>query len=214
MAIGFLHTSPEHTATFDRLVVEHGGLGAERAHQVVPFLLRDAMDRGLDDEILRSDLVEALRGFPRGVDRILVTCSTLGGIAEELAPADGPPVTRVDRPMAEAAVSLGSRIGLAYTISSTVVPTSALLWEAAQTAGRKIDLDLIDCPSAWKRLEAGDHTGYLELVAEAVRRRAHDIDVVVLAQASMTEAALMLADLDIPVLSSPALAVKLALAGS
>ena len=214
MAIGFLHTAPEHTATFDRLVVEHGGLGAERAHQVVPDLLRDAMDRGLDDEDLRGALVEALRGFPEGVDRILVTCSTLGGVAEELAPADGPSVTRVDRPMAEAAVSLGSRIGLAYTISSTVVPTSTLLWEAAHSADRNIDLDLIDCPSAWKRHEAGDHVGYLEVVAEAVRRRSHDIDVVVLAQASMAGAADLLADLDIPVLSSPALAVKLALVGS
>lgn len=214
MAIGFLHTAPEHTATFDRLLVERGGLGAQRAHVVVPHLLRDAMERGIDDEAVRSGLVASMLSFPEGVDRIIVTCSTLGGVAEELAPAGGPLVTRVDRPMAEAAVTRGSRIGVVYALDATVVPTSALLWEVANTAGRNIDLDLIDCPSAWKRFEAGDHERYLELVAEAVTRRAHDIDVAVLAQASMAGAAELLGDLGIPVLSSPVLAVEAALAGS
>ncbi len=213
MAIGFLHTAPEHTATFDRLVVERAGLGAERAHTVVPHLLRDAMDRGLDDAEVRSDLVASLQAFPPGVDRIVVTCSTLGGVAEELAPEDGPPVIRVDRPMAEAAISAGSRIGVVYTLAATVVPTSTLLWESAHAAGRNIDLDLIECSSAWKRFEAGDQAGSLDRVAQTVRARAHDIDVAVLAQASMAGAAELLDDLDIPVLSSPTLAVEVALRG-
>lgn len=208
MAIGFLHTAPEHTATFDGLVVRHGGLGAPRSHRVVPELLRAAVERGTDDAEVRARLSEALAAFPDGVDHVVVTCSTLGGIAEELASADGPTVTRVDRPMAEAAVAAGSRIGLGYSLESTVVPTTSLLWEVARDAGRAIDLDLIGCESAWKHFESGDLPRYLAEIADAIRLRARDVDVVVLAQASMAPASELLRDTGVPVLSSPELAVR------
>ncbi len=211
MAIGFLHTTPEHTATFDRLVVDLGGLDAGRTHAVVPSLLADAIERGTDDEGVRARLVQELERFPDGVDRIVVTCSTLGGIAEELAPPDGPPVTRVDRPMAEAAIAAGHRIGLAYAISATVLPTSSLLWEVAGKAGSAIDLDLIDCAGSWKHFVKGDHAAYCQSIADTIRQRAHDVDVVVLAQASMASVAPLLEDLPIPVVSSPGLAVARAL---
>lgn len=208
MAIGFLHTAPEHTATFDRLVVDLSGLDAGRTHVVVPSLLADAIERGTDDEDVRKRLVQELERFPEGVDRIVVTCSTLGGIAEELAPSDGPQVIRVDRPMAEAAIAAGHRIGVAYAISATVLPTSSLLWEVAGAAESAIDLDLIDCADSWKHFVDGDHTAYLAAVADTIRDRTHDVDVVVLAQASMAGAAALLADVGIPVLSSPSLAVE------
>lgn len=207
MAIGFLHTASEHTATFDQLVVAEAGLGAGRTHVVVPELLADAIERGLDDSGVRAALALQLRSFPDGVDQIVVTCSTLGGIAEELAPADGPTVTRVDRPMAEAAINAGHRIGVAYSTSATVLPTTMLLWEVASTAGSAIDLDLIDCEAAWKLFVAGKQEEYIAAVADTVRKRAHDVDVVVLAQASMASVTDALADLEIPVFSSPALAV-------
>ncbi len=212
MAIGFLHTASEHTATFDRLVVDTAGLGARRAHVVVPHLLVDAIDRGIDDPGVRESLALELRSFPAGVDEIVVTCSTLGGIAEELAPTGGPKITRVDRPMAEAAVAAGHRIGVAYSTSATVLPTTSLLWEVAAAAGSAIDLDLIDCEAAWKQFVAGKRNEYLSAVAATIRERAHNVDVVILAQASMASVAELLADLDIPVISSPALAVARAFA--
>lgn len=212
MAIGFLHTAPEHTATFDELVVAEGGLGAERMHVVLPQLLADAIDRGIDDPDVRADLATQLRRFPAGVDHVIVTCSTLGGIAEELADPAGPVVTRVDRPMAEAAVEAGHRIGVAYSTSATVVPTTRLLWEVASAAESATDLDLIDCASAWKLFQEHKLDEYLDAVASAIRERAHDVDVVVLAQASMAGVVDRLADLDIPVLASPTLAVRRAFA--
>ena len=212
MAIGFLHTASEHTATFDQLVVDAAGLEAGRTHVVAPHLLADAIDRGIGDPDVREGLVTLLQSFPTGVDEIIVTCSTLGGIAEELAPPDGPPVTRVDRPMAEAAVHAGHRIGVAYSTSATVLPTTSLLWEVAGAAGSAIDLDLIDCEGAWKLFVAGKRDEYLAAVAATIRERAHDVDVVILAQASMAGVADMLVDLQIPVFSSPALAVARAFA--
>lgn len=207
MAIGFLHTAHEHTATFDRLVVEAGGLGAGRTHVVVPELLADAIESGIGDPAMRDALARRLADFPSGIDQIIVTCSTLGGVAEEVAPDHGPLVTRVDRPMAEAAVAAGHRIGVAYSTSATVLPTTGLLWEVAAAAGSAIDLDLIDCESAWSLFVAGEHDEYVAAVAAAIRERAHDVDVVILAQASMAEAAGLVGDLAVPVFSSPALAV-------
>lgn len=212
MAIGFLHTASEHTATFDRLIVDYAGLEAGRAHVVVPQLLADAIDRGIGDPGVRDGLALELRSFPEGVDEIIVTCSTLGGIAEELAPPGGPLVTRVDRPMAEAAIAAGHRIGVAYSTSATVLPTTSLLWEVAAAVGSAIDLDLIDCEAAWKLFLAGKRDDYLAAVAATIRERAHDVDVVILAQASMASVAGLLDDLDIPVVSSPALAVARAFA--
>ncbi len=116
---------------------------------------------------------------------------------------------RVD---AEEAVAAGHRIGVAYSVSATVVPTSSLLWAVAAAAGSAIDLDLIDCEAAWPKLVAGKRAEYLAAVAKTIRGRAHDVDVVVLAQASMAPVADLLADLDIPVFSSPALAVARAFA--
>mgnify|MGYP000497863752 CR=1 FL=1 len=207
MAIGFLHTAAEHTATFDQLVVSAAGFDAARTHVVVPELLADAIELGIEDVGVRDALALQLRSFPDAVDQIIVTCSTLGGIAEELAPVDGPLVTRVDRPMAEAAVAAGHRIGVAYSTSATVLPTTSLLWAVAATAGSAIDLDLIDCESAWKLFVAGKRDEYLAAVASTIRDRAHNVDVVILAQASMASVAELIADLDIPVFSSPALAV-------
>lgn len=212
MAIGFLHTASEHTATFDQLVVSEAGLDAGRTHVVAPDLLSAAIENGIDDPSVRDALALQLRSFPEGVDSIIVTCSTLGGISEELAPEDGPTVTRVDRPMAEVAVAAGHRIGVAYSTSATVLPTTSLLWEVAGAAGSAIDLDLIDCESAWKLFLAGKRVEYLDSVEASIRERAHNVDVVILAQASMAGVAERLTDLDIPVFSSPALAVARAFA--
>lgn len=54
---------------------------------------------------------------------------------------------------------------------------------------------------AWVRFRAGDRDGYLDLVAAAADR-VTDADVIVLAQASMADAATRTAT-RIPVLSSP-----------
>jgi len=65
------------------------------------------------------------------------------------------------------------------------------------------------CADAWSAFEAGDldayHRGVADAVRDAVSRRG--ADVVVLAHASMAPAAGLLADLPLPVLTSPGSAV-------
>lgn len=188
-----LHTSPAHVPVFDALR-DRDHLGAVLRHVVVPELLDRARVRGPESVV--ADLRELLgdAGGP-----VLVTCSTLGAVAEALAPGLGVPVLRVDRPMAAEAVRTGPRIAVLATVESTLTPTGELLAEEA--AGRPVSVRTHLVDGAWELFAAGDTDGHLAAVAEAVDA-VTDADVIVLAQASMAGAA-PLARTRVPVLSSP-----------
>ncbi|MEU8432749.1 aspartate/glutamate racemase family protein [Streptomyces sp. NPDC029216] len=198
-----LHTSPAHVPVFDALRdARHAG--AALRHLVVPELLDRA--RELGPEAVRAEVSGVLAGV-RGP--VLVTCSTVGAVAESLAPALGVPVLRVDRPMAAEAVRTGPRIVVLATVESTLAPTGELIAEEA--AGRAVSVRTQVVEGAWERFEAGDTDGYLRAVADAADA-VSDADVIVLAQASMAGAA-ALARTGVPVLSSPGPGLAAALLG-
>jgi hypothetical protein len=88
-----------------------------------------------------------------------------------------------------------------------LAPTRGLLEECAAGCGSGAAVVDAPCLQAWALFEGGDHASYHALIARHVRRLADDVDVVVLAQASMAPAGAFLQDLAIPVLSSLRLAV-------
>ncbi|MFE2478204.1 aspartate/glutamate racemase family protein [Streptomyces sp. NPDC059389] len=191
-----LHTSPVHVPVFDALR-DRDHPGAVLRHLVVPELLERARAQGPDA------VVPALRDLLAGsAGPVLVTCSTIGAAAESLAPELGVRVLRVDRPMAARAVRGGPRIAVLATVESTLAPTVALLEEEAGRAGLPVSVTTHVVADAWPRFEAGDTAGYLALVARAADA-VTEADVVVLAQASMAEAAAR-AKSALPILSSPA----------
>ncbi|MEU3312146.1 aspartate/glutamate racemase family protein [Streptomyces sp. NPDC006662] len=198
-----LHTSPVHVPVFDALRDERHP-GAVLRHLVVPQLLDRAREGG--PESVAGQVLGVLDGV-RGP--VLVTCSTLGAVAEALGPRLGVPVLRVDRPMAAAAVRQGPRIVVLAALASTVGPTEELLAEEA--GGRAVRVRSQVVGGAWQLFEAGDADGYLEAVARAADAVV-EADVVVLAQASMAGAA-RLVRTPVPVLSSPAPGLAAALLG-
>ncbi|WP_282792254.1 aspartate/glutamate racemase family protein [Streptomyces sp. CC224B] len=199
--LALLHTSPVHVPVFDALRdAHHPGLALR--HHVDEGLLDRARREGPDAVVgaVRAVLEHAVA---EGADAVLCTCSTLGGVAEPLAAGVGVPVLRVDRPMAAAAVAVGPAVAVVASVASTLGPTVALVEEEAGRAGRRVDVRAVLVEDAWERFAAGDRDGYLRLVAAAVERVGTDgADVVVLAQASMADAATR-ADVPVPVLSSP-----------
>lgn len=205
--IGFLHTSPVHVPTFDQLVADQLP-GVRAVHVVDEQLLSHARENGPDavvDEVRRrlADLAD------KGADVICCTCSTIGGVAEDVAGRAklAASVFRVDRPMATRAVASGTRIAVIAALESTLAPTEALLREEATRNGATVTIELVTATGAWERFEAGDQRGYLDAITAAARCAASRADVIVLAQASMAAAEADLTDLGIPVLSSPSLAV-------
>ncbi len=208
---GFLHTADAHlgvfTALLDEISPDDGAV-----HVVDETLLTDARRRGRVDDDLRRRIgmqLEALTAA--GAVRVVCTCSTIGGPAEEIGRAEGVDVLRVDRPMARIAVAGGGRIAVVAALESTIGPTRDLLTRAADEAGQRVTVVDAPCLEAWAHFETGDHDRYYATIAAHLESLDATVDVIVLAQASMAPVE-RLVRLTSPVLSSPRTAV-LALVG-
>ena len=205
----FLHTSPVHIATFDRLLAEIDPNIPAR-HVVDESLLQEARASGITAE-LEQRIARTLKdAIAEDAAVVLCTCSTIGGCAEQADHGADRPVLRVDRAMAERAVATGARIVVVAALASTLAPTRQLIQEVADQAGSAVTIIDVLCEDAWAHFERGDQSGYLARVAACIRRAAPAGDVVVLAQASMAGAAALCADLPVPILSSPRLGLEAA----
>ena len=74
-----------------------------------------------------------------GADAVLCACSSIGGLVEEGSSLVSIPVFRIDEPMARLAAGY-SRIGLAATLHSTIMPTTELIRRKAAMAGKEISI--------------------------------------------------------------------------
>ena len=198
----FLHTSPVHIATFERLIAEIEPAVPVK-HIVDESLLQDARAFGITLELIERITRTIQQAIDDDAAVVMCTCSTIGGSAEQLAMVLTRPILRIDRAMAERAVALGSRIVVAVALTSTLEPTRQLLLDAAAKAGKTISIVDLLCEGAWERFEHGDHSGYVQIIAASLHDAAWMGDVLVLAQASMSDAAALCGDLPIPILSSP-----------
>lgn len=210
--VGFLHTAHVHVRTFHDLLGERDDSVADR-HLVDTGLLAAAREHGVD--AVREAIGDRLRRLVgEGADVVVCTCSTIGPTAKAVGAEMGLRVVRVDRPMAEAAVLAGRRVAVVASLDEAAATLMPLLHECARTTGRDVEFVDVRCTGTWSAFEAGDLLTYATGVADAVRRAVlpldPPVDVVVLAQASMLDAAPLLRDLSVPVLTSPRLAVEAA----
>ncbi|MGW4028699.1 aspartate/glutamate racemase family protein [Streptomyces sp. NPDC004838] len=203
-----LHTSPVHIPVFDALR-DQDHPGAALRHLVREDLLARAVEEG-PDAVAPAVADVLTRAVADGSGAVLCTCSTIGAVAEALAPGLGVPVLRVDRPMA-ATAARSRRIVVIAALRGTREPTEALIRE--ETAGREgVELRTVLVEEAWERFLAGDRDGYLDAVASAADA-VRDAEVIVLAQASMADAADRTTTA-VPVLSSPRSGLRAAMAVS
>lgn len=214
--VGLLHTVPALAETF-AAALEERAPGIEVVEIVDPTLLARAIDEGVSPALAAAvaDRIGELAG--RGVEAILVTCSSIGEAAVA-APAPVP-VLRVDAPMADEAVAIArrasreekrsGRIAVLATLQATIGPTGRLLEHAASGSDVLVDVTVVDGAAAARA--RGDAAEHDRLVLDAVLEFAGRADVIVLAQASMA-AALGDTDVPVPVLTSPGGGVRSLLA--
>lgn len=206
--LGLIHTVSKLGTTFAALAEEL----LPSVETVVisdELLLKRTVRDGDIDDVTRDRLcthVAALTEY--GVDAVLVTCSSVGGVVDEIATTAKIPVFRVDRAMAERAVGLASRIGVLATLPTTLQPTAALVESAARAAGRDVSVIPQLCEGAFAALDRGDAALHDAIIAEELDSLLAKVDVVVLAQASMARIAAMRPTDSSRVLSSPRLAVE------
>jgi Asp/Glu/hydantoin racemase len=144
-----------------------------------------------------------------GADAAMVTCSSVGPAVEAARPLVGIPVLRVDQPMADEAVRLGRRIGVIATLSTTLEPTTELVKARAESQGRSVEVVPYLCEGAFQAVVSGDTETHDRIVMEGLRQLVNQVEVVVLAQASMARVVDSLPEKErrVPILASPDLGV-------
>jgi Asp/Glu/hydantoin racemase len=146
-----------------------------------------------------------------GADAVMVTCSSVGPAVELARSFVNIPVFRVDEPMANEAVRLGRRLGVAATLQTTLEPTVALLQKTAEAQGKAVEIRTSICEGAFAALAAGDTATHDATVSATLQHMGTICDVVVLAQASMARVASAVSvsqSVHVPMLSSPRLAIQ------
>ncbi len=200
--IAFLHTASVHVETFNALAVE---LAPQLtiSHVVREDLLSAAEKAGLVTSALDLKTQEVLLALADTARVVVCTCSTLGASAEALGDETDVPMLRIDRAMADLAVKTGRRIGVAACAPTTVPNTQTLIRSSAARAKREIAIRTFVFDDVWTLFREGRLTDYYEGIAARLVDAARNVDVIVLAQASMAPAAALCGALDVPVLSSP-----------
>jgi Asp/Glu/hydantoin racemase len=144
-----------------------------------------------------------------GVDVIFSACSSLGPALDVARKLVEVPVVKVDDAMAEQAVELAAAIGVLATVPTTLGPTADLVLEKAARAGRPVTVQPRLCEGAFDILMSGRRDEHDAMVLAAARELATEVELIVLAQASMGRLSPSLAEATgIPVLSSPRLGVE------
>lgn len=185
MRIACLHTAESNVAVFAGIAAQRG---LTLTHQVRADLLAEAMQAGGVTAEIATRTGEALLDLTHDADAVLLTCSTLGGVADDIAGKASVPVLRVDAALARQAVSQGGKVAVLCAAETTLGPTGVLFEKAAQQTGAVIDLRLV--PGAWTAFTAGETQQYLAMIAAAADQAFSDgIKTVALAQASMADAA-------------------------
>lgn len=212
LVLGLLHTGRSHCDRFGALLQELAPPGVTWIQNVREDLLQAALDEAPEARQVAAITAALAELRDQGAAQILCTCSSIGRLAELTGARLDVPTLRVDRPMAERAVAAGRHVLVVACVASTLAPTTELLRACAAAADRQVEIETMLLSAAWRWFQAGDEPAFHRAIADAVIESSPTTDAVVLAQASMTPAAALLAQLNVPVLSSPRSGVAAALA--
>lgn len=208
--IALIHTVTSLVPVFKELFTELIP-DADLYHVIDESLLQNTIREGALSPITSRRVVDYIVSAEQaGAEIVLVTCSSIGPVVDLGELVTTIPVLRVDRPMADLAVQMGTKIGVAATLSTTLEPTAALIERRAVVAGKDVQVISKLCEGAFDAVISGDTATHDKIVAAGLRELVEQSDVCVLAQASMARVVQRLSEEDrrIPILSSPRLAVE------
>ena len=207
--VAFIHTSHVLIPTFAGLAKEFLP-SAEIFHMTDESLIRNTISAQRLTPVTTRRL-SAMIGSAHegGATAVMVTCSSIGPAVEVARSLYDFPIFRIDEALAETAVSIGQRIWIAATLSTTLEPTLALLRTTAERASKTVELVPALFDGAFQAVLAGDTERHDAMVAKGLIDLREQADVVVLAQASMARVVQQLPrNGGCPILSSPELAVR------
>lgn len=201
----FINVEPVFKNLFAELLPDVG---------IIDFVDSDVLaavnrDGGINQTHIRRMVHLAQAAEDAGVDLIFSACSSLGPSMDVARKMVKTPIIKIDDAMTQKAVSMGSTIGVMATVPTTLPPTIGLLRQQSEEQGKKIEVNQFLVEGAWNVLMSGDRQRYDQMVADGAKVLAPQVDLIVLAQASMSRLAPRLAaETSKEVLSSPRLAVE------
>jgi len=166
----------------------------------MPALLADAERSGGMTAALRLRIAQLINALLPQFDAVLITCSTLGPVADDFARQDR--VMRTDAMLAEALQRQSGPTVALCAAESTLAATRALFCPP----GSRVEVVLVE--GAWAAFKAGDLTRYFAHIAAAAEQAYQQgAAAVALAQSSMTPVAQQFPDSQRP-LTGPHLALQ------
>ena len=208
MQIACLHTAQSNVAVFESAGRDLALGAGVLKHFVRSDLLARAEQAGGTTPEIKAETERMLLALSETADAVLLTCSTLGSAADDLARSSRVLVLRVDGALADAAVRHGGRVVALCAVETTVDTTRAVFQEAASATGARVEVRLV--PDAWAAFKAGEQHQYLAMIAAAADEVARGgAACVALAQASMADAVRLCQVQPVP-LSSPAVGLRAA----
>lgn len=191
MRIACLHTAASNIEIFGKAASALQLDAGDISHAVHGELLEAAEQQGGITPAIEMATLHIIQSLMAEAGAVLVTCSTLGAIADSARTAFTKPVLRTDRALAEQALESGLSVSVLCTAPTTLEPTTELFRQVFANAQVTPDIRLID--SAWDLFRAGEIKSYERAIADAANA-AHNTgsQLVVLAQTSMANAAALI----------------------
>jgi Asp/Glu/hydantoin racemase len=206
----FIHTISPLIGVFDQLAAELLP-GVLVKHILDEPLMEGIRQRGVSTSSDSARLWDHIKMAESIRARaVLVTCSTLSPLLDNLRPLTALPLVKIDEAMIAAAVQAGDRLGVLATNPTALASTQMLLEAQARKSGREIACELRLVDGAFSALLNGKTEEHDRLVRQAVLELGSGVDVVVLAQASMARVIAEIPEDErrTPIFSSPHLALK------
>ena len=206
----FIHTVCGLKPLFDK-VLGRFCQAVETCHIADETLIRSILAAGGLTPAIRARLRENVLAADRfGANVIQMTCSTISPCVAELAPLVKARLLTIDEPMVEDAVTRFQRIGVIATNPATLRPSTELVVEKARQLGRAVQVESVVCENAYAAFLSGDVAQHDLIVKKHLRQLMDSVEVVLLAQVSMTRIVDTMApdEQKVPILSSPEPAMR------
>ncbi len=208
--LAFVHTVPSLVGLFNDLSKELLP-GVEVLHIADEMLLKVVLAQGGLSPFIFQRVAEHVVAAERaGATMIQCTCSSISPCVDASRPFVSVPVLKIDEPMVNAALGIGSRIGIAATAPTTLKPTTDLVHARAAAMGVPVQVESVLCEGAYDALFSGNPQKHDEIVSGVLKGLMTRNDVLILAQASMARVAQAIPPEEqrVPILSSPRLAIE------
>lgn len=206
----FIHTVSGLNGMFDELCAElvpDAGL----CHISDETLIRRILSAGkATPAVYRRTCEHIMAAEDAGADIVQLTCSSISPCVDVGRRLVSIPVLKIDEPMVREAVQLYDSVGVIATNPGTEKPSAGLVRDVARQLGRKVRIISALCDGAYAAWLSGDREKHDRIVRERLLGLMEMVDVVCLAQASMSRIVETLPEDEkrVPILSSPRPAIE------